>query len=180
MTQPSLLHYIETGQLVFREGSIVFFGYNMIFTPTRTMALIRHLLLENYGDKATDVLYKGGYGHLKHIFGTFSSKFDLSKMDQKTFLDLFTPSGQTLGLGEFKVISLNPKTGLTVLTSNNNPFAQTYKEMYGKQEKGVDDFIRGMIAYLSEAFSKKQATCEETKCIAKGDKYCEFITKPKK
>jgi len=38
----------------------------------------------------------------------------------------------------------------------------------------VSNFIRGHLAGLGKAFFDKEVECIETKCVAKGDSYCEF------
>jgi predicted hydrocarbon binding protein len=41
----------------------------------------------------------------------------------------------------------------------------------------VSNFIRGHLAGLAKAFFDKSIDCVETKCVARGDAYCEFVAK---
>ncbi len=50
-------------------------------------------------------------------------------------------------------------------------------EEYGKSNKTVCDPLAGYFVGLFEEIFKKEFMCKEIKCIAKGDKYCEFKIK---
>jgi len=58
---------------------------------------------------------------------------------------------------------------------NNSKLAK----LYGNIGKPVDHIPRGWFAGAACVFFGKDVDAVETKCIAKGDEYCEFIIKPK-
>ncbi|OGM02764.1 hypothetical protein A3K72_00170 [Candidatus Woesearchaeota archaeon RBG_13_36_6] len=174
----SFLDYLQKGQIKIKDGNIVFFGFDMIFIPAKSYAILHHSLRKEFGKKAADNFCEAGKKHMENIIATYAKRFDLSKMDFQTFSNLFTPSTQTFGFGKIIVKKIDIKKGFIVVRSENNPYALVYKEMYGIQQYDVDDLLRGMFAGASELFNKKQSECIETKCIAKGDTYCEFVAKP--
>ncbi len=51
-------------------------------------------------------------------------------------------------------------------------------ELAGKRDKPYSQFIRGTLAGWFSELTNKKCSAEETKCIAKGDPYCEFHIKP--
>jgi len=51
-------------------------------------------------------------------------------------------------------------------------------ELAGKTNKPYSQFIRGALAGWFSEMTGKKCSAEETKCIAKGDPYCEFHIKP--
>lgn len=175
----SLIKYIETGQLKFEEGKIIFFGHEMMFIPITTQTTLYHLIKKDFGNKKVkELFFEQGYQHINNILKGFTEKFDLSKMDIKTFLDLFSPTVQTIGMGYMEYETPRIFEGHAFIRVKNNSFAKAYLELYGTQKSGVDDFFRGIFAGFLDSLTKKQTVCTETKCIAKGDKYCEFVTKP--
>ena len=178
MSNNSFLDYVQKGQIQLQDGKIIFFGFDMVFIPARTYSVLHYLLRKEFDDKSSESFCEAGKKHIQNIIATYKKKFDLSKMDFQTFSDLFTPSTQTLGFGKIIVKKVDVKKGIIIIRSKKNPYALIYKEMYGIQKYGVDDLFRGMLAGASELFSKKNSECIETKCIAKGDSYCEFVAKP--
>ncbi|MCS7365013.1 MAG: hypothetical protein NDF54_06205 [archaeon GB-1867-035] len=52
-------------------------------------------------------------------------------------------------------------------------------ELFKETDKPASHFIRGTMAGWFSAFFNKEVIAIETKCIAKGDPYCQFIIKPK-
>jgi len=164
-------HYLETGQLDFSTGHIKFFNVDMIMVPTSTMA---HFY-KSCGENAKDIFYKVGFEQVKAAFAAYEKQFKVSQMSFETFQSLFPESLQLGGWGKifFKNIDFdNIKKNLIVV--EKNPFAQHYFKMFGKQQTGIDDYLRGVFAAGFFLISAIKVKCVETKCIAKGDEFCEF------
>ena len=151
----------------------------MMFIPLTTQVTLYNLVSNEIGSKRTKQLFfNQGYQHINRILTGFANQFDLSKMDVHTFMQLFTPTAQTLGLGRIEHEAPNLFEGHGIVKLSANSFAKTYLQLYGKQELGVDDFVRGILVGFVDLVAKKQTRCIETKCIAKGDPSCEFVIKP--
>ena len=52
-------------------------------------------------------------------------------------------------------------------------------ELFRGEGRPMSNLIRGMMAGWFSGFFNKEVTAIETKCIAKGDPYCQFKIKPK-
>jgi predicted hydrocarbon binding protein len=103
--------------------------------------------------------------------GKDTAKILIKKIKNKDFINKLMKFYNSNGCGWFKIkkIDIVPEKGGYIQI--NQSFIA---EEYGKSEKPACDFLAGFFVGLFEEIFKKEYTCEETKCIAKGDKYCEF------
>ncbi len=107
--------------------------------------------------------------------GRSDSKFLLKlwKEGGMDFLNRWSRLYTSEGTGWFKVkeINVDPEKLIGYIRIEQSFIA----EEYGCSDRPVCDFLAGyLVGVLEEVFHVK-FTCEESKCIAKGDPYCEFI-----
>jgi len=143
-------------------------------------------------------LYKGLLVKIREELGTagevflyysgFHSGFEIAKLNMEM--------GAKLGLADpeqiLKLITLNLLNSLgygklKLLSLKTNPAEATIRvydsfecELGAGSRKPFSAFLRGIIAGISTVFLNEKMSAKETKCIAKGDPYCEFIIKPEK
>jgi predicted hydrocarbon binding protein len=73
------------------------------------------------------------------------------------------------GWGKVKNVFLREKTGEFIIRIRDNAFAR------GQHSQTPSCyFVKGYLEAMMETLTGKHATSEETKCMAKGDPYCEF------
>jgi len=105
--------------------------------------------------------------------GKDTAKMLIKKAKNKDFINklklIYYYDSRGCGWFKIKKIDIDPEKGGYVQI--NQSFIA---EEYGKSEKPVCDFLAGYFVGIFEEIFKKEYTCEENKCIAKGDKYCEF------
>lgn len=136
----------------------------------------------NYGKfigKFIDILGTGGYAILYHT--GYSEGLNMwnslianskSKMDCLiTIRDTYRASGW--GIMEFNDINATKKTARVTIKDNIVP------EALGKRDTAVCHDVRGYLAAIFSSFFNEQMQAIETRCIAKGDPYCEFIIEPR-
>jgi predicted hydrocarbon binding protein len=81
------------------------------------------------------------------------------------------------GWGQIEIAKIDFEKNEYVAHFKENPFARTY----GKTTYPIDFLICGFISGGFSASLGKELDCIETKCVAKGDAYCEFVVgKPDK
>ncbi|MGQ9719991.1 MAG: V4R domain-containing protein [Candidatus Jordarchaeum sp.] len=80
------------------------------------------------------------------------------------------------GLGNFEFLEFDPEEESLRFRIFDSPICSQLREL-GKPA-GVT--IAGTIAGTVEKYTGKEYECEEVKCLAKGDQYCEFLVKPAK
>ncbi|MEM3406922.1 MAG: 4-vinyl reductase [Nitrososphaerota archaeon] len=103
--------------------------------------------------------------------GKDTAKILIKKFKNKDFFKKLSKFYSSNGCGWFKIkkINIDPNKGGYIQIEQS-----FIAEEYGKSEKPVCDFLAGYFVGMLEEIYKKEYTCEEIKCIAKGDKYCEF------
>lgn len=170
------MHYIETGQIDFSEGHLKLFDQSMVMFPTTTYVNFHKKIVAL--PKGRQLIYDVGWEQIKAVFSVFERDYKITEMDAERFTQLFSPTIKTCGWGDVRIEQMKLEKGEeTVYKIEKNPFAIIYKKIYGIQKKGVDDYLLGLFAGGTYAISGKEVKGEETKCIAKGDPYCEFRVK---
>jgi len=98
------------------------------------------------------------------------------KLGDEMLLKFLACLAASLGWGKFTLEEFDKETrGLKVRAEDS--FECRIAEGVG-EARGY--FIRGCIlGVATEIFQPENLTVEETKCIAKGDPYCEYQVKPK-
>ncbi len=91
---------------------------------------------------------------------------DLLKLNEALF--------KALGWGKLKVLKYSLEDCFAIVTIENSFEC----ELGRGAKKPYSQFIRGALAGWFSEVVKKKCTAEETRCLAKGDKYCEFHIKP--
>lgn len=171
--------------LDFRGGELKIANTRAAIFPGITLVRLQNLILEeNPGLK--NIIKEVGYRQGKDaVF--FARKTGRETEVVKNLLE----SSKLMGLGEFKIIEMDKEKGKLVVHSNNSlvgdfysrrvkgDFVRETKERF-KTNEPVDFFITGLLEGVVESISGKEVKGKETKCIAKGDRYCEFIIEPKK
>ncbi len=150
-----------------------------------------------FGDERAVIFLKRGYeGLIKHGRKKLGSGFDAIlylegyNLGANTFLrwykELADKSSENL-LKMAKTLFQQVGYGIIVIESVNTERAEAIIRIYDNFEcelfRGSDKpeshLVRGMIAGWFSQFFNKNVIAIETKCIAKGDPYCEFQIKPK-
>ncbi|MDY6964927.1 MAG: V4R domain-containing protein [Halobacteriota archaeon] len=62
-----------------------------------------------------------------------------------------------------------------IVRVHNSLVSKYYIKHEGISHEAIDDIMRGIIGAIFEAVEERVCKIKETKCIAKGDDYCEFI-----
>lgn len=85
-------------------------------------------------------------------------------------LDIAEAISATLGLGLIEIVELDQKNGRAKVRIYNSFEC----ELGGNCGKPYSHFFRGLICGFATCLFGEKIKVEETKCIAKGDAYCEF------
>lgn len=133
-------------------------------------------------------IYEGIFKGVRNQFGTAGEAFlyyvgfEIGKRaymsyaqlagteDLKALITTAKAVNMTLGWGIFKDIKINEKSKAATVTLSES-FECDLARGYGKP---YSQFYRGAIAGMFTQYFKEKMKAEETKCIAKGDPYCQF------
>jgi predicted hydrocarbon binding protein len=161
--------------IVFSRGAFKIFGIRGVMIPSKTFAMQHYMLLKKDA-KAKKVIVDVAKNQ-----GETAVK--LARKLQRTSSEMANLMMQTvelMGLGEINLVNPDISTGKAVFKVRNCVVATEYKENKWKAKEPVDYYLRGVIHGAVEELTGKKITCKETKCIARGDQYCEFRTEPVK
>lgn len=132
-------------------------------------------------EKARIILFSAGKFQSREGTKIFNDKYGFAKKipDKKRLLEFNIKQTQFVGWGKFVFTAIDFKSDYYVIKGMSQ-IAAEYRRLFGLQNKPVDHFMRGQaIAMIEEIIGKKMQGIE-TKCIAKGDNFCEFVIRPEK
>ncbi len=162
------------------KGFYMLKGWPELIVPSSFYFTIREEGKKIMGDSITGIISLSASEWYKKVskllqlyifilkeFTTFSTK---RKMWQK-FLDQYY--SRIWGFGIAKIITMDKNEIIVRLF--NSGFAETYIEKGVKTSKPVCDAVRGYMMGWGNLFFGEECSTEETKCIAMGDEFCEFV-----
>lgn len=124
-----------------------------------------------FGTAGEAMLYYEGFNVGSQAYETYVRLVGEENFDK--LIEAAKVVNMTLGWGIIEVNEINRKRGTALLK-----IYQNFECAHGKNSgKAYSQFYRGAIAgFFTKLFGKK-VQVEETRCIAKGDPYCEFHVK---
>lgn len=142
-------------------------GIRNVITPAKTIALIQAIATETVGkEQAAKIFYLAGKKIARECAKFLKSKL---KIDGKLFFEEYIKTLPPRGWGQFKIDTI----------TDEKIAAKWIKSIFGSElpQTGVavDHFGAGAAAGIAEVAFGGTWKGEEVKCVAKGDKYCEFV-----
>ena len=146
-------------------------GERVITIRAKTFVNLQKAIESIIGEEEAKALFYDAFINL----GRNTAKIIYRKWKEKgkEFLKKLFEFYDSKGCGWFKLKDINFKNSEIYIQIKQSFIA----EEYGKSEKPVCDPLAGYFVGLFEEVFKKEFICKETKCIAKGDKHCEFKIK---
>ncbi|MFH1256692.1 MAG: 4-vinyl reductase [Candidatus Diapherotrites archaeon] len=160
---------MAVGQLNFDKGKIELLKQPVAILPVDFIVEVQKQL-EKEGRE--NLIY---YSMRDATISWFNSLYDYFKISRedvvKWGLDIVTAAGW----GITKIDKIDSKEKIVIFTLEDSTFANRY----GKSRLAIDHFARACTAGGGALILNADVEAIETKCIAKGDKLCEFIVKEK-
>ncbi|MEM2928321.1 MAG: V4R domain-containing protein [Nitrososphaerota archaeon] len=148
-------------------------GGRIITIRTKTFAILLNSMKSTIGEEeAKALLYEAfidiGRDKAKVIYRKWKEK---GKLFLKKLMEFY----DSRGCGWFKLENMD--IDYEKLEGYIRIKQSFIAEEYEKSEKPVCDPLAGYFVGLFKEIFKKEFVCKEIKCIAKGDRYCEFKIK---
>lgn len=89
--------------------------------------------------------------------------------DTDLFLETYVQRFMEAGIGRIEVVEFKPEEGEAKFRIYDNFFAELHH-----QEWTACDYVKGLVAGIYEQMVLETPKIVETKCIGKGDPYCEW------
>jgi len=159
-------------QISFKEGEIDLLKQRVVITPNDFFVVLG-IKLDKDKELALE-MYTGSKEAVTHGFAKELNKHFNFKTGGEFITWLINIAGLS-GWGESKLVRLNDSSSEGVLQTKNCPVGTSLK---GKVKYPVEHIWRGLLAGGASAVYNKPIDVVETKCVALGDRYCEFVFKP--
>lgn len=155
--------------IVFRESACEKQGNRVIILGAGTFMELQKGAEEILGDEASAVFYEAGIRSGIEGAETMIEEYDERGLDLIELInDLIGSSG--MGWGKIVGFDIDLEQAEGYYRISDSFIAETY----GPSDKPVCHFLCGLTAGMLTRVFGISFTCEETKCQAKGDSYCEF------
>ena len=144
-------------------------GVRVVIMRAGTFVDLQKQIEAILGDDASALFYEAGIRA-----GRESTKVLLEEWEERgmEFLKKWGGFYQSAGVGWFKIEDIN------INFEKENGYIRVKQsfiaEEYGKSNQPVCHFLCGFFSGVLQEVLGEKLTCEEVKCIAKGDQYCEF------
>ena len=160
------------GFLFMNFNPILFIDQRVLLFPFPAFAEILRLI-DEYGITFLALLARIGEKFGQGIYRLFSRNIQgpLDVQDYNTLSAAFLDALQALGFGAIEVVLNNASDGEVMFRIYNNFECSHYK--LSREPKGY--FTRAVIrGFYRMLWGREKVGVKELKCIARGDKYCEF------
>jgi len=167
--------------LKWKNGKVLLWNMPSLITALYVF-VYQHATIEKlYGKQAViDIFYNLGKFQAKQAFKLLEKRFGYGKSSNKKrlrLLHLNTSWSEFIGVGKFYWVKIDPNKFVFV-AHGKSAIAEEYKKFFGvKRNNFIDHYLRGHAAALVESTTQRKCFCIETKCIAAGHKFCEFLVK---
>ncbi|MFX1451197.1 MAG: V4R domain-containing protein [Promethearchaeota archaeon] len=155
-----------------REGELILRGTRILLMPRGTLLNIVEAVQDiTNKDTAKEILYHAGERMAMQFCNILSSKYNLQGI---AIIRAYAQIISTRGWGLVEIQDIDIENGMMRALVKRSLIGS------GKHlEPEPQDYIpAGVFAGIMEYITKMKLTCEEVKCVAKGDNVCEFIVKP--
>jgi predicted hydrocarbon binding protein len=147
-------------------------GTRAVLMTARYVARMLETIRKQFGSGGNVIIYEEGRAYGKDVgaeyFQRLGADFVTSNLGE--VLKLY----QALGWFRLEAVEVEHKTGKIVVRTAEN------FECAGSQSRvPLSHFVRGHIAGTISTYMEKEMACEETNCVAMGEKYCVFALTPK-
>lgn len=169
-----LKEWIDSGRFGFNKDGRLVLGVPVVIIPRADLAEIQKTAEEVLGESgAAVVMYRAGFKHGYRHAEIYAKEFGLEGFDIiNKHLSVVSMTGWW---GRFEIVetSENP---LRVVVRFYNTIAEEWKDAGRSVCHLWRGALAGMLAFIAESMGKKvKVRGHETKCIAKGDPYCEIV-----
>ena len=142
-------------------------GERIVILRQPLIKMLLNAIVKEYGNGFEVLLYYIGYEYGKLAYATH---VEIVGRDREKMITLSKVLFQLLGFGRMEVADINLKDKTAVVRIYDSIECSSFKN----STRPKSYFIRGMLAGWFEEFFGVKMHSEETKCIARGDPYCEM------
>jgi predicted hydrocarbon binding protein len=155
----------------FEEGEIKILEKHFYMLPIFDIMAFQHDSKKKIGTKILKLMYKNG----KLTAEDTVAHFEKLGVKKGQLINIWINWVNMYGIAYLEIIHINNEKPEVRIRSKKSPFAKEYLKRYGKQKEPVDYILSGAIAGFFSKYFGKDVECKEVSCVAKGEKYCQFV-----
>lgn len=149
------------------SGALKYKDVRYLIIRPETLAGLQKAIEKHSEQVARDAFFQGGYrgGYLS------AKKYkEIQNLSDDEIMRFMMQMAAEIGWGHFELEDCDFEQKKMRVRVENSPFAAAY----GDSGEGVCHLIGGVLGGLATFVFAQDCKVSETKCIAKGDAYCEF------
>ncbi len=159
------------GEIKIERGTFILFNQKVALVPQTFFIELTKNAIGN--PERTIELYETAK---KIMWEVFAPKFkDRYKLPANNVVDWMKNIGELGGWGQFEIVDYDEKRKRAIVRIKDASIGSALKP----SSEPVDHVIRGFMAGVASFLFNSDVDYVETKCVAKGDPFCEFIAKQK-
>jgi predicted hydrocarbon binding protein len=154
-----------------RKGSreiIKRLGTQWILMRVETFQEMRREVSKALGTGASVICYLAGKGAGRSLANLIQQRTKTNTLEE--IYEKIAEIYERCGWGSLQSVMFRQKTGEFLIRIHNNAFARGVRS-----QTSSCYYVKGLLEGILEQLTGRHSISEETKCMAKGDAYCEFI-----
>jgi len=162
--------------LKLEQGEIKIFNLPVIMMPADIQVHLLKKTVDLFGvEKGLSLIYNSSKeGNKTYCSGLLKNTAARGNELSKLYVDIVTLGGY----GTAEIIKFDFEKKVVICRFYNSPIANRYKEIFGSPNFPVDAITLGLFAGSYGTLFNNDYDAIETKCVALGDPYCEFVFAP--
>jgi len=150
------------------RGIIKQLGTEWILMRVETFQEMRREVSKVLGTGASVIWYLAGKGAGRSLANLIQRRTKTNTLQE--IYEKVAEIYERCGWGSLQSVMFRQKTGEFLLRIHNNAFARGVRS-----QTSSCYYVKGLLEGILEQLTGRHSKSEETKCVAKGDAYCEFI-----
>jgi len=160
------------GMISIEKGLVVVAGERSVLIPPSFITLLQDRVMKEKGEKWREIFYEAGKKALEEIAPTYKLLMLIPRnsASKRRLIKELVEIWSWMSCGRPEVTKIDLKNNHFIFRVYGSTIAKPY---LGRGEV-MCDYLAGMIAGGFSGIIGKPLKCREVKCIARGDKFCEF------
>jgi predicted hydrocarbon binding protein len=176
-----LARFIGHKCITFDGSRIYYWKVPMMIIPMEVLAMLQHDLEKEFGSHVRKIFYYLGKIQGRNGSNILIERFSI--IPDESDLSFFMEQSEFVGIGKMNLEKNEVSQGYMLINNVNSTNAKAYLDVFGKRDKPICDYVRGLISGAVEAIFQAASKSEETldgveiECHAKGDPECKIEVK---
>jgi predicted hydrocarbon binding protein len=176
-----IARFVGNRCVTFDGSRVYYWKVPMIVLPMESLAYIQHRLESEFGPDTRKIIYYLGKVQGKNGTNILIQKYNFKPNPED--LSFFMEQTEFVGIGKWTLDKQDTVNCRYIVKTDYSTNADAYANLYGKRDKPICDYVRGLFAGGFQAGSvvlsnlNEDLDAVEITCKSKGDEFCTFEMK---